>query len=60
MPPLIVTDFWEDWAISDGNHRQEALLRLGEDKYWVIFCLEDDKNIQTVRDLQEGINYKII
>lgn len=37
FPPLIVTDFWEEFSISDGGHRHEAFLRLGKDSYWIIF-----------------------
>ncbi|MDQ3008164.1 MAG: ParB N-terminal domain-containing protein [bacterium] len=35
--PLIVTNFWDPYQISDGNHRHEAFLRLGMKEYWVIF-----------------------
>ncbi len=35
--PLIVTDFWEPYQISDGSHRHEAFLRLGIKEYWVSF-----------------------
>ena len=37
FPPLIVTDLWKDLEISDGSHRQEALLRCGYKKYWTAF-----------------------
>ncbi len=36
LPPLIVTNFWGTWQISDGAHRHEALLRSGFTKYWTI------------------------
>ena len=47
FPPIIVTDFWDDIHISDGTHRYEALVKLGKDKYWTIFCFEreDSKKI---------------
>jgi hypothetical protein len=35
--PLIISDYWGDIHISDGNHRHEALLRKGITDYWVIF-----------------------
>lgn len=42
LPPLIVTDFWDnELHLSDGNHRHEALLRLGITHYWTIFFVED-------------------
>jgi len=37
LPPLIVTNFWNDLHISDGAHRHEALIRNGTKKYWTIF-----------------------
>lgn len=37
VPPIIVTDFWNKIVISDGNHRHEALLKQGYEKYWTIF-----------------------
>ena len=46
--PLIVTDFWSDMNIADGNHRHEALLRSGFNKYWVMFMIKDKKNIDWV------------
>lgn len=36
MPPLIVQRRGEEYVLSDGNHRHEALTRLGEETYWVI------------------------
>lgn len=36
MAPLIATDFWDDFHISDGSHRLEALKRYGFDEYWTI------------------------
>ncbi|MFA5010002.1 MAG: hypothetical protein WC553_02075 [Patescibacteria group bacterium] len=36
-PPIILTDYWgTPNAITDGNHRYEALKRLGYKKYWAI------------------------
>lgn len=37
-PPLVVSDWFEpEGSLSDGNHRCEALIRAGYDKYWAIF-----------------------
>lgn len=49
--PLIVTDFWGDYHISDGTHRFEALKKMGINKYWIIFCLEKSNNIKTILGL---------
>lgn len=49
LPPLIVTDFWDDLAISDGSHRYEALLRSGLDKYWTIFFFGKSKSRELLR-----------
>jgi hypothetical protein len=46
LPPIIVTDFWQPLEIADGNHRHEALLRSGRDKYWTIFFLKNEENKQ--------------
>lgn len=35
-PPLIVTNYWGDFHISDGSHRHEALLRNGVSVFPVI------------------------
>jgi len=43
LPPLIVTDIWQDWQLSDGSHRHEALRRLGVDSYWTIFVFTKPK-----------------
>jgi hypothetical protein len=48
--PLIVTDLWGNFHISDGNHRFEALKRTGVQKYWTIFCLENPDNVKIVLD----------
>jgi hypothetical protein len=41
-PPLIATNFWEDEQhLADGNHRHEALVRCGYDKYWCIILKID-------------------
>jgi hypothetical protein len=40
-PPIIVTDFWQELIIADGNHRHEALLKCGFTTYWTIFLLEN-------------------
>ena len=41
--PIIVTDFWNHFEIADGNHRHEALERLGAKTYWTIFFLKHDE-----------------
>ena len=48
--PLIVTDLWGDFHISDGNHRCEALKKTGIQKYWTIFCLENPNNVKIILD----------
>lgn len=37
MPPLIINRQEGIYELNDGNHRFEALKRLGVDEYWVIF-----------------------
>lgn len=37
LPPLIVTDFWQELELADGSHRHEAFRREGYQKYWTIF-----------------------
>lgn len=46
IPPLIVTDFWKPFELSDGSHRHEALIRSGYDKYWTIFFFKDSLSLQ--------------
>jgi hypothetical protein len=36
MPPLIIYRDENGYELSDGNHRYEALKRLGHKQYWVI------------------------
>ena len=36
MPPLIVENHGIHYELNDGNHRFEALIRLGVKEYWVI------------------------
>jgi hypothetical protein len=48
--PLIVTDLWGDFHISDGTHRFEALKKAGIQKYWTIFYLENPNNVQIILD----------
>lgn len=43
--PLIVTDFWGKLEIADGNHRHEAFLKSGYEKYWTIFLLTTEESI---------------
>lgn len=43
VAPLIVTNFWEPYAISDGSHRHEAFLKLGIEEYWVSFFEKNQK-----------------
>lgn len=49
IPPLICTDFWDGIHISDGNHRQQALLDKGFNEYWVIFFLLDKNNMERLK-----------
>lgn len=37
LPPLIVTDMWDNFNIADGGHRYQALKQCGVEKYWTIF-----------------------
>ncbi len=41
--PLIVTDYWNYFELADGNHRQEAMLRVGIKSYWTIFFIKHQK-----------------
>ena len=42
-PPFISTNFWDsNPTLADGNHRKEALLRLGKTHYSVIFLLQEN------------------
>lgn len=43
-PPLVITDFWKPLEIADGNHRHEALLRNGVEKYWTIFFIRNESS----------------
>ena len=36
MPPLIINRIAEKYELNDGNHRFEALKRLGTKEFWVI------------------------
>ena len=36
MPPLIINHDKKKYELNDGNHRYEALRKLGINKYWVI------------------------
>ena len=36
MPPLIINRKDYMYELTDGNHRFEALKKLGIDKYWII------------------------
>lgn len=40
--PLIVTDFWNQFELADGNHRHEAMLRVGMKTYWTIFFIKHE------------------
>lgn len=44
MPPLIVNHDKGYLEINDGNHRHEALKRVGIDNFWVIFWDSDNAN----------------
>ncbi len=41
--PLLVTDYWNYFEIADGNHRHEALVRLGTLEYWTIFFIKHEE-----------------
>ena len=44
--PLIAANFWEDEQhVADGNHRREAILRRGYEKYWCISLTIDKVNV---------------
>lgn len=45
LPPLIVTDFWQEKELADGNHRHEALIRGGYKKYWTIFIYKNKQSM---------------
>lgn len=45
MPPLIVNDENGYFEVNDGNHRHEAMIRLGIKKYWVIFWGTTSKKV---------------
>jgi hypothetical protein len=51
--PLIVTDYWQPLEIADGNHRHEAFLRRGIEKYWTIFLIKDEANKQKLLPFQK-------
>jgi hypothetical protein len=52
LPPLIVTDYWNPLEIADGNHRHEAFLRRGIEKYWTIFFIQDEANKKKLLSFQ--------
>ena len=47
-PPIIVTDFWQELGIADGNHRHEALLHTGYKTYWTIFLFIHHDSIEKI------------
>lgn len=47
-PPIIVTDFWHELEIADGNHRHEALLKYGFTTYWTIFLFANHDYVNKV------------
>jgi len=50
-PPIIVTDFWKPGiSITDGNHRYEALKKIGYKKYWAIQL----RNKNKITDLESS------
>jgi len=51
--PLIVTDFWNYFEIADGNHRHEALLRVGIKSYWTIFFIKHEKGRKYLQDIMK-------
>jgi hypothetical protein len=45
-PPLILTDYWDPkYHLTDGNHRCEALMRAGYEKYWTIVLKCSDHGV---------------
>lgn len=46
LPPIIITDLWKMFEIADGNHRHEALLRMGLSKYWTLFLFTKKENLK--------------
>ena len=45
-PPIIAADFWEPFLeISDGGHRQRALLKAGIKKYSTIFFFKSKQSM---------------
>ena len=42
MPPLIINRTAEKYELNDGNHRFEALKRLGIKKFWIIIWETED------------------
>ena len=49
-PPIIVTDFWQELGIADGNHRHEALLKQGFTEYWTIFLFTNLESTKKIPD----------
>ncbi len=44
MPPLIINQDQEVYELNDGNHRYEALMRMGIDRYFVIIWRTNRQN----------------
>jgi hypothetical protein len=54
-PPLIVTNFWEDyWEIADGGHRLRAFQKLGMEVYPTIFYFRDKDIFDTFKQEVQG------
>lgn len=51
--PLIVTDFWNHFEIADGNHRHEALVRMGTKNYWTIFFIKHEEGRKYLLDVMK-------
>ncbi|HOK43036.1 MAG TPA: ParB N-terminal domain-containing protein [Thermoclostridium caenicola] len=54
MPPLIVNYAQGYCEVNDGNHRHEALKRIGVKAYYVIFWTTDPKDYQDLLLIQKG------
>lgn len=51
MPPLIIEYKNGKFDLSDGNHRFEALTRLGIAHYFIIFWTTDDHDYERLKEL---------
>ncbi len=51
MPPLIINYEKGKFDMSDGNHRYEALIKLGLTQYYVIFWTSDEDDYEKLLEL---------